>query len=257
MPGAGTEEPPDSHTTPLPPAHGGESRESGGDLPARVAAGLAKLSLALRYQSWREATSYGLTPTQGQVLSWLHLLSARSRRTPGELARALALTPATVSEVLNALERKGLVRRRPLAEDRRSVSIDLSEEGQRIAREATGWADFLASAVGSLSTTDQLALLRILIQLIRQLQEQGQIPVARMCVTCQFFRPFVHQDAQRPHHCLYVDAPLGDGDLRLDCPDYEAATPAQQQQVWGIWQEQAAVSRPGAKGEGVQPEPGQ
>jgi hypothetical protein len=41
-----------------------------------------------------------------------------------------------------------------------------------------------------------------------------------MCATCVFFRPDVHDDPERPHHCAFVDAPFGDRQLRLDCDDY-------------------------------------
>jgi hypothetical protein len=43
-----------------------------------------------------------------------------------------------------------------------------------------------------------------------------------MCVTCRYFRPHVHSDPERPHHCAFVDAPFGDRALRLDCRDHEA-----------------------------------
>jgi protoglobin len=44
-----------------------------------------------------------------------------------------------------------------------------------------------------------------------------------MCVSCRFFRPFIHDDPTHPHQCAFVDAPFGDGELRLDCPDHQAA----------------------------------
>jgi len=59
--------------------------------------------------------------------------------------------------------------------------------------------------------------------MIAALQEQGRIPVARMCPTCRFFRPNVHDDPERPHHCAFVDAPFGDRSVRIDCPDHEPA----------------------------------
>jgi hypothetical protein len=34
--------------------------------------------------------------------------------------------------------------------------------------------------------------------MIRTLQLKGRIPVARMCVSCQFFRPFEHDDPATP-----------------------------------------------------------
>jgi hypothetical protein len=71
-----------------------------------------------------------------------------------------------------------------------------------------------------------------LVKMIRTLQERGEIPVSRMCVTCRFFRPRVHDDPTRPHHCAFVDAPFGDRSLRLECADHEAAPEGQRARGW-------------------------
>lgn len=202
---------------------------------SRVATGLVKLSLALRHEAWKEAREGGLTPTQGQVLSWLLLQAPGAQPTPGELAKALALSPATVSEALNALEAKGLVRRRQAADDRRSFHVELTDAGRRAAQATVGWSDFLAAAVDTLPPADQVALLRVLVRLIRHLQLQGKIPVVRMCVSCSYFRPFVYPDPDRPHHCDFVGAAFGDGQLRLECPDYQPAPDERQAAAWSAW----------------------
>lgn len=62
--------------------------------------------------------------------------------------------------------------------------------------------------------------LRGLTKVMYSLQEQGVISVARMCVGCTYFQPYVHVDAARPHHCGFVNKPMGDGQLRLECPDF-------------------------------------
>jgi hypothetical protein len=56
-----------------------------------------------------------------------------------------------------------------------------------------------------------------------------------MCVSCRFFRPFQHDDLARPHHCAFVDAPFGDGELRLDCPDFQTAGADQAALNWQIF----------------------
>ena len=47
--------------------------------------------------------------------------------------------------------------------------------------------------------------------------------MSRMCLDCRFFRPDVHDDPARPHHCAFVDAPFGDAQLRIDCADHQPA----------------------------------
>jgi hypothetical protein len=71
--------------------------------------------------------------------------------------------------------------------------------------------------------------------MIRTLQTRGRIPVARMCVSCRFFQPFRHPDGRLPHHCAFVDAPFGDGGLRLDCPDHDAAPAELAARTWAAF----------------------
>ncbi|MEQ1761381.1 MAG: transcriptional regulator, partial [Vicinamibacterales bacterium] len=89
----------------------------------------------------------------------------------------------------------------------------------------------LTHVVGSLSDAEQATLLTALMKMIRALQEQGQIPISRMCVTCTYFRPRVRR-GDTPHHCAFVDAPMGPQHLRLDCPDHEPAPESQQRIAW-------------------------
>jgi hypothetical protein len=42
-----------------------------------------------------------------------------------------------------------------------------------------------------------------------------------MCVTCRFFRPDAHPSSPRPHHCALVNAPMSNGELRVDCAEHE------------------------------------
>ena len=64
--------------------------------------------------------------------------------------------------------------------------------------------------------------LRLVLDLIAGLQSSGAITVARMCVTCRFFRRDAHPGSARPHHCALVDAPMatdeaGYGSSRNHC----------------------------------------
>jgi hypothetical protein len=44
------------------------------------------------------------------------------------------------------------------------------------------------------------------------------------------FRPYAHPDPRAPHHCAFVDAPFGDGQLRVDCPDQTPAEAGQEEE---------------------------
>jgi DNA-binding MarR family transcriptional regulator len=195
----------------------------------KVLIGLAKISLALRSHAWQQAGQRGLTPTQAQILALLR--SEQGLRLSG-IADRLAVTPATVSEAVATLMRKGLVQKAPSSEDARVMIATLTPAGQQEAERIARWPDFLMDVVHLLSDAEQEILLLALIKIIRMLQERGQIPVSRMCVTCRFFRPHVHADPERPHHCMFVNAPFGSCHLRLECPDHEVAAPDEQQRTW-------------------------
>jgi len=202
-------------------------------LDKRVTIGLAKIGMALKQQAWAEAGGRGLTPTQGQVLALLRANPDGLRL--GVVAEQLGVTAATTSDSVTALHRKGLVTKEPTAGDRRGIVVLLTPTGSREAAAAAAWPDFLLEAVGELSTAEQATFLRALVAMIRTLQEKRRIPVARMCVSCRFFRPLVHNDPVRPHHCAFVDAPFGDGELRLDCSDHSAASADQAAQNWQVF----------------------
>ena len=218
-----------SSNDPLPPDE---------PLARRVTTGLAKVGLALKQQAWAEAGGRGLNPAQGQVLALLRANQDGLRL--GELAAQLGVTAATTSDSVSALQRKGLVTKTPLRGDGRAVVVRLTPAGTREAAAAAAWPDFLLEAVDELSPAEQAAFLRGLVTMIRTLQTRGRIPVARMCVSCRFFQPFRHQGEALPHHCAFVDAPFGDGELRLDCPDHAAAPTDQAEHTWRVFREEVS-----------------
>jgi DNA-binding MarR family transcriptional regulator len=208
-------------------------------LDKRVTTGLAKIGIALKQQAWVEAGGRGLTPTQGQVLALLRANPGGLRL--GVLAEQLGVTAATTSDSVTALQRKGLVAKEPTAGDGRGVAVVLTPTGSREAAAAAAWPDFLLEAVDALSAAEQATFLRALVAMIRTLQEKGRIPVARMCVSCRFFQPFRYEDPIRPHHCAFVDAPFGDAELRLDCPDHQTAPADQAAHNWQVFRDLTAT----------------
>ena len=186
----------------------------------RVITGLSKIGTALRSQSWQGAESQGLTPTQGQILALLRSHPDGIRLSC--VAKGLAISSATASDAVSALVKKGLALREQAADDRRAIAIRLTPEGQTQAEQAASWPDFLLSAVEELSEAEQIIFFRGLTKMIQKLQSQGKIPISRMCVTCHYFRANVYDSRDRPHHCDLVNAPFGDHDLRLDCPEHQA-----------------------------------
>ncbi|PSN18880.1 MarR family transcriptional regulator [filamentous cyanobacterium CCP5] len=188
----------------------------------RMITGLAKICTALRSQAWQGAESQGLSPTQGRILALLQSETETGMRLSA-IAAGLATTPATASDAVSSLVKKGLVSRDRAADDRRAISIRLTPEGLHQAKQAASWPDFLLDAVEALSPEEQTVFFKGLTTIIQTLQELNKIPVSKMCLTCHYFAPHVYDDPRRPHHCNLVNAPFGDRDLRLDCPEHLSA----------------------------------
>lgn len=202
------------------------------DIGQRIAQGLARIGIAQRHQAWSAGTERNLTPTQAQMLSQL---AAAGPLRLKELAAQIAITPATASDAVRVLVEKKLVSKKASAEDRRAVELTLTAAGRREAKRVAQWPDFLVQAIDVLSNEDRAAFLRGLVKMIATLQERREIPVARMCSSCKFFRPHVYRDVNRPHHCDFVDAPFGDAGLQTDCSDHGAAPEERQRELLQVF----------------------
>lgn len=200
-------------------------------LPDRLVTGLSKIGLAMKSRPWRRQGQQGVGPLQVQVLSILRGRPNQSA-TVSTIARELSVKLPTASEVIRTLEEKRLVRRRREEADNRVVMVHLTAKGAKAGQAASGWPEILSAATKELSEAEQLSLLTILIKLVRSLQLQGEIPVARMCVSCEHFRPHAYADAAQPHHCQFVNAPLAAQALRIDCPEYVPASVTQAKEAW-------------------------
>lgn len=199
------------------------------DANAQIATGLAKVGTFLRSEQWRQAEPAAMTPTQAQIL--VHLVQRGPTRVTA-LAEELSVTQPTVSDSVSVLERKGHVERRRDPHDARATLLSPTPSGRRAAMSVAVWPDALLAAVDTMEPQEQAVFLKALTKMIRSLQVQGAIPVQRMCASCRFFRPNVHDDPAAPHHCAFVDAAFGDAELRLDCGEHEAAPDQQATAAW-------------------------
>ena len=86
----------------------------------------AKNLRRIQRQTVREV---GLTPPQYGVL---HLLWERDERPFKDFANALMCTRATITGIIDTLERKGYVTRQPNPADRRSLLATLTDEGRNL-----------------------------------------------------------------------------------------------------------------------------
>lgn len=200
----------------------------------KLASGLAKIGLVLRHHAWEVGEHAGLTPTQSQILA---VLRARQPRglSVSILAGELAVSQPTVSDAITALARKSLVKKRKSSEDARVVLVDLTGKGRRAATNSSEWPDFLLQAADALDHAERAVFVRGLVKMVHSLQQSGRIPLARMCTSCVHFRPHAHAGSPSPHHCAYVDAPIGDAELRFDCGEHLGVDPELRPRLWKLF----------------------
>ncbi len=202
--------------------------ENSEPLSTRIAMGLNKIGLAMKQQAWQQANEEGLSATQGQILA---SLVAEGPLTGSELSERLGVTLPTISDSVRVLAEKNLVVKSSDPRHPRASLLNPTKKGAALGARARSWPEFMAAAVKDLAPEEQRAFFSGVVKMIRSLQEQGLVPLSGMCVTCTHFRPHVRGGAS-PHHCAFVDAPLADEQLRLDCPEHELAAETARAQLW-------------------------
>ncbi|MET7436368.1 MarR family winged helix-turn-helix transcriptional regulator [Streptomyces sp. NPDC004082] len=117
-------------------------------------------SVVARYhEEYEEAAGeHALTGAQARLLSLLTLEPLPMRR----LAQKLRCEPSNVTGIVDRLEARGLVERRPDPADRRVKLAAPTEEGRRIARSLRDSLDFAREPLAGLSHEERLSLRELL-----------------------------------------------------------------------------------------------
>lgn len=114
----------------------------------------------LRQQTRESLAPWDITPSQSRALG---VLGRHGEVRPSTLAEHLRIAPRSATEVVDDLQARGLVERRPDPADRRATLVALTEEGNRVsaairtARRAEADRFF-----GHLDDADRAELARIL-----------------------------------------------------------------------------------------------
>ena len=92
--------------------------------------------------------------------------------TPSQISDRTFVSSATMTGTLDTLEYNGWVRRVPNPDDRRSLLIDITDEGRAIAnRFLPGIRKIELAVFGEFSSTDRATMLRLLAKLLRRAAE--------------------------------------------------------------------------------------
>ena len=99
-------------------------------------AGFDALAQAVRRARGASAADGGLTLSQYGLLEGL---AGRRAARVQELAAAAGISASTATRILDALERRGVVRRTRSREDRRAVAVSLTERGDALLQSEREW----------------------------------------------------------------------------------------------------------------------
>ncbi|MET9767317.1 MarR family transcriptional regulator [Streptomyces sp. NPDC006415] len=102
----------------------------------------------------RAAAEHSLTGAQARVLGLLSLEPLPMRK----IALRLKCEPSNVTGIIDRLETRGLVERRPDPADRRVKLAAATEEGRRTARELRDSLDFAREPLAGLSDAERTVL---------------------------------------------------------------------------------------------------
>ncbi|NIQ00808.1 MAG: MarR family transcriptional regulator [Nitrospinaceae bacterium] len=175
---------------------------------------LERLGNLIRSQTRRSGGEYGLQPVHLNALYYFSVCNKYSD-TLLALADYLGQTRGTTSQTLKLLEERGLISRRPDANDGRVVHLKLTAAGRKMVRHF--WPTPVLSAAESalapqqwLAIRDQLKLLLLACQ-----QSNGHKTFA-VCRTCRH-----HEKRGRSGFCALTQEPLTEDDAGRICREHE------------------------------------
>jgi len=132
------------------------------------------LAQAVRRARGATAANGNLTLSQYALLEGL---TDRPAARVQELAGDAGVTPSTATRILDALERRGVVRRARSLDDRRAVSVSLTDFGQQLLEDQQGWLRGRQRAFfASLPTAEQELAPDLLVRLAALIDELAAGP---------------------------------------------------------------------------------
>lgn len=164
------------------------SRRKGALTPSQevvLADAIARLRRAMRRAARADDPGNELSVAQLELLS---CLQENPGSRPSRVARLLRLAPNSVTTLVNGLQARGLVTRSSGGDDRRAVSLTLTEEGQHaVARWRTTNTAIVRRAFGELAPRSRellAAALPALGELVQAVDARADAPVSQTAQPC-------------------------------------------------------------------------
>lgn len=168
-----------------------------------------------------EETKHGLRDREWMALRFLARAN-RFSKTPSALAGYVGTTRATASYVIGELERKGYLEKTPSANDKRSVTLSLTQQGKKfLARDPVNvLVDAIAVLDDDCKTRFRDALRHVLDESDTALQRRH----ADICRECMFLREIrANPESRTPAKftCRLFRAAIDEAEIDLLCTSFE------------------------------------
>jgi DNA-binding MarR family transcriptional regulator len=145
-----------------------ENSQKAGDQPGFL---LAQIGAHAAARFAERLAPLTLTPSDAGILRFLKVASGTSQQ---ELSAKLGIHPSRLVAVLDGLEERSLVERRPNSEDRRQYSLYLTDQGNAVLQEIGRVArEHQEGLLASLNKTERQQLAELLRRIA---QQQGLTP---------------------------------------------------------------------------------
>jgi DNA-binding MarR family transcriptional regulator len=179
---------------------------------------IERLGNLVRADARAVCNDYDMRPVQLEALEFLTQCN-RYSDTPQAVAEFLGLTKGTVSQTLKVLERKGLLRKRCDARDKRLVHLTPTAKGLKLVKRAVP-AESLTLGFESLPGPDSQITVESLRALLRSLQKANKLKTFAACHTCRF-----NEKREGGYFCGLTQEPLTEHDVALLCREHQYPAP--------------------------------
>jgi len=186
----------------------------------KVVRGIEILNIIVRHLIWKTSKQVRLSPIQIHFILFLRKKPEKFRKITF-LSSEFHLTPATVSNAINSLIKKGIIARKNDPYDRRVYYLYLTERGRKIANTLAQWNKSLKAVVSRLNYEDKRSFFKFFLRLIQSLFKDGAIDQVRICPLCGHLVKLAPKKAgNKIFKCLLTGKYMTLEKVELDCSFY-------------------------------------
>jgi MarR family transcriptional repressor of emrRAB len=189
---------------------------------------LARETIELMVQAaspwYFEGDRHGLRDREWMALRFLGRAN-RFSRTPSALASYIGATRATASQIVKTLEKKTYLVRKPSHEDKRSVVLCVTSQGEKYLKQRDPINPVL-NAVAALGAEECIKLRDALREILNQVDATDHRFNASTCRDCMFLseRGPSKGRATAEIMCRFYRAPISPDEIELLCMSFERAS---------------------------------